>query len=67
MTINEARHRIKEIQRLADEGDSEAAHSREDRLHQDVLRAIVDGVDDAPEFAALALSTLSIDFERWCA
>lgn len=52
------------------ECDEDAAHSAEARFHMDVLRAISVGalVDISPEeAAAMALSTLKIDFARWCA
>lgn len=49
-------------------GDSEAAHGMEDRLHQDVLRAIAAGeCADPAACATEALQTLNIKFERWCA
>lgn len=50
--------------------EDEVAQSVESRLHVDVLRAISVGalVDISPEeAAAMALSTLKIDFARWCA
>lgn len=66
MTIFEVRERLEEIKTLAN--DSEAAHSREDGLYFDVLRAIADGeTDDPAGLAAEALKTLGIDFDRWCA
>lgn len=48
--------------------DSEAAHSMEDDLHQKVLRAIARGTAvDPAACAAAALTTLDLDFPRWCA
>lgn len=47
-------------------GDGEAAHSIEDQLHQAVLRAFARGVND-PALAAAALTSLTIEFSRWCA
>ncbi len=58
--------RVKAIGEIA--RDDEAAHGEEDRLHQDVLRAIANGKCERPsECAALALGTLMIAFQRWCA
>lgn len=47
--------------------DYEAAHSMEDRLWAEVLSAIADGADGAPELARAALKSQNIDFGRWCA
>ncbi len=55
--------RIKELTH-----DDEAAHSCEDALHQDVLRAIADHECQEPELCAkMALESAEIDFARWCA
>lgn len=50
-------------------GDDERAHALEDRLHQDVLRAIaLCELDCDPSVAAsAALATATIDFARYCA
>jgi hypothetical protein len=66
MTIDEAKERFAQVAKMA--GDDEAAHSAEDRFHQDVLFAIAHGLCDSPvEVCSIALSTLSLDFCRWCA
>jgi len=52
------------IKQLA--GDDETAHGIEDSLHQAVLRAFARGVVDRT-LAAAALTTLKIEFARWCA
>lgn len=71
MTRNDIEFDVREVALLAiREKDDEAAHRVESRLHVDVLRAISLGalVDISPEeAAAMALSTLTIDFARWCA
>ncbi len=49
-------------------GDAEAAHSEEDFLYEDVLRAIATGTCIDPQAcAALALESGKIDFNRWYA
>lgn len=66
MTVDDVKEMVANIAILA--GDAEAAHSAEDDLHQDVLRAIANGdCDDPKSCAAEALKTLDIKFERWCA
>ena len=69
MTIDTIKSRLEEIRRIA--GDNERAHSAEDELHQDVLRAIADGdiepLDSIREAARLALASIDIEFERWSA
>jgi hypothetical protein len=50
--------------------DCETAHSREDDLHVAVLRAIAEGHlqgNDAQVCAALAITSLDMDFSRWYA
>lgn len=47
--------------------DDELAHSMEDALWEDVLRAIADGAPNAAELAKAALATKELDFARWCA
>lgn len=63
MTVEEVRARIAEIQECSH--DPEMAHSLEDKLYVDVLKAISDGADRA--IAVQALATQSLDFARWCA
>jgi hypothetical protein len=46
--------------------DPEAAHSHEDRLFLDVLKAIANGERNPDELAAEALKSNDIDFPRWC-
>ena len=65
MTVDDVRAEVERIRDLA--GDDESAHSAEDRLHQDVLRAISDGAPNAAELAAEVLKTEAIQFARWCA
>ena len=49
-------------------GDDEAAHSREDEIHYEVLLAIAeDRCEDSVECARLATTTVHIEFSRWCA
>lgn len=68
MTPYEIRQRLLVISRSAQKGDDEAAHIEEDRLMQQVLRAIADGdVSDPAECARLALTSLDIEFSRWYA
>lgn len=65
MTLEEIKRAVEEIRQLR--CDDERAHNLEDTLHQNVLRAIVDGPPNAPELARAALETLDIAFARWCA
>ncbi len=68
LTINEIKERLKTIKRIAEEdNDDEVAHSREDELYQDVLKAISEGHPNAIELAKLALTSSNITFCRWCA
>jgi hypothetical protein len=54
--------------RAVGEQDDEIAHAEEDALHQAVLKAIADGTADDPVgMAALALTTIEMDFSRWFA
>lgn len=65
MTIEEVKNRVAQI--VAIRGDDEVAHGKEDDLWRDVLRHIADGGAGARELAIEALTTLDIEFERWCA
>lgn len=47
--------------------DDEAAHSKEDVLHEMVLRAIAEGAKNPRKLAREALKTLDIQFSRYCA
>lgn len=66
MNIYDIKERLLVIANLRN--DEEAAHSAEDELHQDVLRAISLGVCvDPRECAAECLKSLGIKFARHCA
>lgn len=67
MTIEDVEKRIEEIKTKVAEHDDEGAHSSEDALHEEVLRAIAAGATNAQDLAAMALTTLQLDFCRWCA
>lgn len=66
MTKDEVLKRVKEIEKSG-ETDDEAAHSEEDELRTDVLKAIASGCENAQELAETALLTEEMDFARWCA
>lgn len=64
MTPEDVCKRVVAIAQMVD--DPEAAHSEEDTLYQDVLRAIGSGECSDPAYCArVALDTLSLEFERW--
>jgi hypothetical protein len=66
MDIQEIRKRVEAIRNA--QGDPEAAHVLEDRLHRDVLEAIERDCDgDAYLWARAALKSWAIDFPRFCA
>jgi len=66
LTVADVAAAVAKIERVR--GDDEAAHGREDDLHQRVLRHIADETCDDPRgCAAEALKTLKIKFARWCA
>lgn len=65
MTVEDIQERVAAI--AAERHDDEAAHGDEDQLHQDVLAAIANGAENAPELAKAALETVTISFARWCA
>jgi hypothetical protein len=66
MTPQYVQDRVEQIKSVA--GDDEVAHGKEDALHQEVLRAIAEGVAENPaECARIALTTSDINFARWCA
>jgi hypothetical protein len=66
VTVLAVKEAIKEIHRVAQ--DDETAHSLEDKLRANVLKAISNGkAEDPKEMARLALTTSKIDFCRWCA
>lgn len=65
LTVARVADRVEGIRAHA--ADDEFAHSEEDALYQDVLRAIADGAPHAQEMAAVALVARTIKFDRWCA
>ena len=66
MTLDEIRDAIKGIRERAN--DDEMAHADEDVLFAEVLRSIAAGTCEDPQSAAeLALTSLDIEFARWCA
>jgi hypothetical protein len=68
VTLQEARDRVREIEEIARAEDDEVAHSKADRLHQDVLRYLAEVAPaELGELARIAISTEAISFARWCA
>ena len=65
MTPQDIRNRTAAINNIRH--DDEAAHIKEDDLHQDVLQAIADGAADPAALAREALKTKDLDFARWYA
>ena len=65
MTVEEITRRVAEIR--ADVRDDERAHIAEDGLWRDVLRAIAAGAENPAQLAAAALTSLELDFGRYCA
>jgi hypothetical protein len=66
MTAATVRERLAKIRQLA--VDPEAAHSAEDDLYTDLLRAIANGkCEDPAKCAKLALTSRKLRFDRWCA
>lgn len=65
ITLAEVRERVAALRENS--ADYEAAHGDEDRLHRQVLRAVVEQHPDAVEMARVALETVDIDFPRYCA
>jgi hypothetical protein len=65
MTAADVKARIAAIREAADDG--EVAHSLEDDLWRDVLRAIAAGAGDPRALAAAALKTTRLGFARHCA
>jgi hypothetical protein len=62
LTLEQVQARVAEIAILG-KRDDEGAHAEEDKLHQDVLRALA----DREPMAAAALETLKLDHARHCA
>ena len=68
LTIDQVRASVREIRKVAESGDNEVAHSKEDELHQSVLDAIAKGECENPqECARIAIKTLGFKFHRWMA
>jgi hypothetical protein len=59
--------RVMFVATCADAGDYEAAHAEERRLHRDVLREVAAGAEDGRWLAEAALTTLDLEFPRYCA
>lgn len=70
LTIKQVRHRVREIEQEAADGDFEAAHSKEDDLFHDLLEFIAFGhyeVGDPRTLAFEALRSKTLNFMRPCA
>ena len=68
MNIEDIEKELLKIKSFAYKHDDECAHRTEDRLHQKVLAFIAEGTcENAQLYAQLALTSISIDFARWCA
>ena len=66
MTIDDVKKRLQDIR--DNSNNDEGSHIREDRLRDDLLRAIADGKCNDPEACAKeALKSNRIDFSRWYA
>jgi hypothetical protein len=68
MTVEEAQARVEEIRELSTHSD-EGAHSKEDQLYRDVLKAIASGqnISSPADLAQAVLVTEDMEFARWCA
>lgn len=64
-TASETRAAVEYIRSMAH--DPEVAHSEEDRMRYQVLKAIAVGASNPVELAEIALSTEEMTFPRWCA
>ena len=69
MKVSDVKKRVAKIKELSDTGrctDEEAAHSEEDELQRDVLKAIAGGTCEDPAACARAcLRTSKLSFARW--
>lgn len=66
LTVEDVKARVKEIKELVKD-DRESAHSKEDDLFMDVLKAIAKGrCDDSTALAKEALKTTKLKFARLC-
>lgn len=60
MTLEQLKEKVMKI--IASAGDDEAAHSMEDDLHLEIIKAF------CPDWVVKEVETLSkADFQRWCA
>lgn len=67
MKVQDVRDRVAAIKAAAADGDDEKAHSLEDELWYDVLRAIArHQASYAPALATEAIQTKHIEFQRNC-
>ncbi len=68
LTLEKIEERVQEVWELALSGDNEIAHTHEDLIYTDTLRAIAKGeVDDPASYAAAALKAEDLDYIRWYA
>lgn len=70
ITLEEAKIFLGQIQHFSDEEDDERAHEWEDFFHKSVLYTLSQSglpLAEMRELAALAHSTHTICFSRWCA
>lgn len=67
MTRDAARAAVDEIRALAESGDHEAAHSREDRLREAFIEHLAKRPDRIGKLARIVELTKRIAFERHCA
>lgn len=66
MRASDVEERLQRIRKVV--WDDELAHSLEDELYLEVLRAIASGMCDDPKAcAAKAIETQVFAFGRWCA
>ena len=67
LTLLDVEKRVGEIKNKVIERDYEYAHSMEDDLYVDVLKAIAAGTRNSKQMAEAALKTQELDFPRWYA
>ena len=66
LTVEDVKARVEEIKEKV-KTDPELAHSMEDNLFMDVLKAIAKGkCDDSTALAKEAVKTTKLKFERMC-
>ena len=68
LTLEDVEERLKQIKEKGIHDDEEA-HIAEDVLHQEVLQHISEKFPEQEwgKLAALALTSLDLEFARWCA